>query len=198
PSVRRGLGTRSCVGAQLAEHERQGLADRVDTVEVLFGDGDVEALLERHHELDEVEAVGVEVLLEPGFLGDGRRVDGQYFDRRLLQNGERLGAIHGVAPLCEGAQCPMESPPSTGMAAPVIYPAASEHRKATVAPTSSGVPSRASGTRAARSAWRSSGSASSMAVAMGPGATRLQVTLREASSRATDRVSPSRPALAAA
>src|SRR5205814_1589762 len=84
------------------------------------------------------------------------------------------------------------------MAAPVIYPAASEHRKATVAPTSSGLPSRASGTSAARSARRSSGRASSMAVAMGPGATRLQVTLREASSRATDRVSPRRPALAAA
>src|SRR5207237_690286 len=98
--------------------------------------GDVVSRLERHDELDEVEAVGVEIFLEAGFLGDGRRVDGQDFDRRLLQDGERLGAIHWLAPLCgEGmAQCPMESPPSTGMAAPVIYPAASEHRKATAAP----------------------------------------------------------------
>src|SRR5438105_3134761 len=77
PPVRCASGARSCVGAQLAEHERQGLADRVDAVEVLFGDGDVEPFLEGHDELDEVKAVGVEVLLEPGLLGHCRRVDGQ-------------------------------------------------------------------------------------------------------------------------
>jgi len=37
-----------------------------------------------------------------------------------------------------------------------------------------------------------------IAVAMKPGATALQVMLREASSRATDFVSPTRPALEAA
>src|SRR5687767_2918850 len=191
---------RSCVGAELAHDEGQRLAHGVDTVEVLFGDGDVEALLEGHDELDEVEAVGVEVLLEAGFFGDCRRVDGQDFNRRLLQDVECLGAIHLLAPLRgeRTGQSPMEIPPSTGMTAPVIYPAAMEHRKATVAPTSSGVPSRPRGTSPFSSATRSSEAASSMVVAMGPGETRLQVTLREASSRATDRVSPRRPALAVA
>src|SRR5436853_3856078 len=168
---------RSCVGAQLAQYERQSLAYRVDPVEVLFGNGDVEALLEGHDELDEVEAVGIEVLLETGFFGDSRRVHCQDLDCRLLQDGECLGAIHLLAPLHWGegtGQSPIEIPPSTGMTAPVIYPAASEHRKATVAPTSSGVPARPRGTSPVSWAWRSSDEAPNMAVEIGPGATRLQ------------------------
>src|SRR5438132_561286 len=58
----------SGVGTQLAEDERQRLADGLDALEVLLRYRDVEALLEGHDELDEVEAVGVEVLLEPGLL----------------------------------------------------------------------------------------------------------------------------------
>src|SRR5439155_655705 len=54
----------------LGEHEVDRLADGRDTFEVVFGHFDVEALLEAHHQLDEVEAVGVEILLETGTLGD--------------------------------------------------------------------------------------------------------------------------------
>jgi len=43
-----------------------------------------------------------------------------------------------------------------------------------------------------------SGSSSVMSVVMNPGATALQVTARPASSRATDLVKPTRPALLAA
>src|ERR687896_466476 len=49
-----------------------------------LGPRDVELLLEGHDELDEVEAVGVEVLLEPCVLGDDVGLDAQHLDRRLL------------------------------------------------------------------------------------------------------------------
>src|SRR5688572_9257714 len=122
----------SSVGAQLAEHEGEGGADRLDPLQVLFRYGNVEALLEGHDELDQVETVGVEVLLEAGLLGDGRRVDGEHLHRRLLEDGERLRAVHVCSPLPvmnvpvmkvsvdEVGQCPMDRPPSTARMAPVM------------------------------------------------------------------------------
>ena len=46
-----------------------------------------------------VEAVGVEILLEAGFLGDSRRVDGQDFDRRLLQRASPVEVLREAAGL---------------------------------------------------------------------------------------------------
>ena len=56
------------------------MADGRDAFEVVFGHFDVEALLETHHELDEVEAVGVEVFLEASRFGDLVGLDTQHFD----------------------------------------------------------------------------------------------------------------------
>ena len=58
--------------------------------EFLLGNLDAELLLERHHELDEVEAVGVEVVTELGVGCDlvfGHR---QHLDGALLEAGEQL------------------------------------------------------------------------------------------------------------
>ena len=58
------------------------------------GTVDVELLLERHHELDEVEAVGVEIVAE---LGVGRHLvlrDREHLDGALAEAGEQF-LIHG-------------------------------------------------------------------------------------------------------
>ena len=73
-----------------------------------------------------------------------------------------------------------------------MYAAASLARNATAAAMSSGLPMRPSGIIERR--VLSSPMFSVMSVWMKPGATALQVTLREASSRATDFVRPIRPA----
>ena len=52
--------------ADLAEHEVDRVADGGDALELVLGHLDVEVLLEAHHELDEVEAVGLEVFFEAG------------------------------------------------------------------------------------------------------------------------------------
>src|SRR5262249_5172062 len=60
----------TCLRPHLGQHEIDRLAHGRDAFEVVLRHFDVEALLEAHHQLDEVEAVGVEVLLEPSGLGD--------------------------------------------------------------------------------------------------------------------------------
>src|SRR5205085_11666628 len=122
----------------------------------------------------------------------------EYLDAELLQGGEDVVAVHRAPFVGEVGYRPMPRPPSTGTTAPVTYAAASEHRKAMTSATSSGVPNRPRGTCAASAPRRSSDSASVMAVVIGPGSTALQVIDRDATSRATDRVSPMRPALAEA
>src|SRR5687767_11983330 len=49
--------------------ELDGVADRDDGFGGVIRDLDVEFLLERHHELDGVEAVGAEIVDEVGVLG---------------------------------------------------------------------------------------------------------------------------------
>src|ERR1035437_9940651 len=89
-------------------------------------------------------------------------------------------------------------PPTPTSTWPVAYEAYSEHRKAVVPAMSAGVPSRARGIWV-RSAERASAViAPVMSVSMNPGAIALQRMLREASSLATDLVSPINPALLAA
>ena len=71
--------------------EREGLADRVDALEIAFGNLDAELLLECHHQLDQVEAVGVEVVAELRLGHDGGLVDGEHLDGALLEAGEKFG-----------------------------------------------------------------------------------------------------------
>src|ERR1700733_4707599 len=92
------------------------------------------------------------------------------------------------------------SPPSTCSVCPVIYPAPGETRNAIAAATSSGIPTRPSGTLAT---WRRSRSGLIAACAPGslrmkPGATAFTVTPEGASSIARARTSASTAALAAA
>src|SRR5687767_14526915 len=56
------LGRLVC--SELALDEVEGGADGLDALQLLLFHGHVELLLERHDELDEVEAVGVEVVGE--------------------------------------------------------------------------------------------------------------------------------------
>ena len=106
----------------------------------------------------------------------------------LWVGGEGVGTGRSVSVPCRGRRRP-------GTTAPVTYEAASLHRKATTAATSSGVPKRAMGVAAASRSRRASGRASVMAVATGPGSTTLTVTLRVATSRAIERLRPTRPGL---
>src|SRR5262249_36962649 len=65
-------------------HVVDGLADGLDLLRVLVRDLDPELVLELHDQLDEVEGVGVEVLLEGSLLGDVRLVDPELLGEDLL------------------------------------------------------------------------------------------------------------------
>ena len=82
--------------------------------------------------------------------------------------------------------------------AELLQAAASESRKATAPATSSGCPTRPSGMAPAIVSRAACVMAAVMSVSMNPGATQLTVMLREASSRASERVNPSVPAFDAA
>jgi hypothetical protein len=92
----------------------------------------------------------------------------------------------------------MPRPPSTGITAPVTYPASGPARKATAPATSSADAYRPSGTAPMICALRSGDRTAVMSLSTNPGATRLAVMLREPSSRASDLASPTRPDLDAA
>src|SRR5882762_8008994 len=91
-------------------------------------------------------------------------------------------------------------PPSTTYDTPVMNDALSDARNMMVWAISSGLPTRLSGTVAARPAFLSSVPVKrfSMSVAIGPGATKLTRTPEEAASSAADLVSPSTACLLAA
>src|SRR3954465_10174916 len=57
-----------------------GVADGAQLLRVLVRDVDVELLLERHHELHRVQAVGAEVLHEAGLAGELLPLDAQLLD----------------------------------------------------------------------------------------------------------------------
>src|SRR5947207_9186655 len=90
-------------------------------------------------------------------------------------------------------------PPSTRYDAPVMNDALSDARKTMVSAISSGLPTRLSGTVAARPAFLSSVPVKrfSIPVSIGPGATMLTRTPDEAASSAADLVSPSTACLLA-
>src|SRR5206468_864460 len=83
-------------------------------------------LLEGHHQLDQVEAVGVEVGEEAGPFGNGIAVDAEHRDGGVTQLFENLVAIHALFSFRCESQRPMPRPPSTGSTAPVTKAAASE------------------------------------------------------------------------
>src|SRR5438876_9636775 len=91
-------------------------------------------------------------------------------------------------------------PPSTRYDAPVMNDALSEARNMMAWAISSGLPTRLSGTVAARPAFLSSVPVKrfSIPVSIGPGATMLTRTAEEAASSAADLVSPSTACLLAA
>src|SRR5215207_10630700 len=76
--------------SELAGDQVVGLADRLDPLQLLLGDGDVELLLEGHDELDEVEAVGVEVVAEAGLGHDLVLGHGEHLDGALLETTEQF------------------------------------------------------------------------------------------------------------
>src|SRR5437588_9035980 len=63
-----------------------GLADGLNLLGVLVGDLDAELVLELHDQLDEIERVGVEVLLEGGLLRDLALVDAELFGQDFLDS----------------------------------------------------------------------------------------------------------------
>src|SRR5665213_2412669 len=73
----------SSLGAEALLDELDGVADGLDMLGRVIRDLDVELLLERHHQLDVVEAVGAQVVDEGGLLGDLLRIGVQVFDNDL-------------------------------------------------------------------------------------------------------------------
>jgi len=76
------------------DDEVGGLADGADTLELLLGDGDVELFLDGHHELDQIEAVGVEIVFEAGVLGDERTLDAEDLHGSIGDLVEDFLAVH--------------------------------------------------------------------------------------------------------
>src|SRR4051812_30700035 len=117
--------------SELRSDEVEGLLDGLDAFELGLVDGDVERLLEGHHQFDQVEAVGLEVVAEAGIRGDllGRYL--QHVDGAGLELLEGGFVVHLLILLywlttCPFAamdgrryQLPIPSPPSTGRVTPV-------------------------------------------------------------------------------
>src|ERR1043165_2731606 len=68
------------------------IADRAELLRLLVGDVDVELLLERHDELDGVEAVGAEVFHETGLGEQLLPLDAEFLDDDILDL--LLGSAH--------------------------------------------------------------------------------------------------------
>src|SRR4051794_11720810 len=81
-------------GRRVLEHEADGVADRLDVGRLLLADRHPIVVLELHHQLVEVERVGVEVLLEAGPLVDPPDVDLELLGEVLAHQGEDFLARH--------------------------------------------------------------------------------------------------------
>src|SRR5690242_18322560 len=82
-------------GSELRLDEVEGLTDGRDALELLFFDGDVELLFEVHHQLDEVEAVRIQIVREARLEFDLVDWLAQAVGRRLAEALEQL-VTHGV------------------------------------------------------------------------------------------------------
>src|SRR3954454_8970057 len=104
-------GSRSCQAARTPPGRRGGrsglvgldIVDRVldgaDLLGRVVGNLDSELLLEGHDQLDDVEAVGAEIVDEAGFLGDLAFLDPEMLDDDLLHP---VGGLAHVAPFPRG------------------------------------------------------------------------------------------------
>ncbi len=70
----------------------RGIADGGDLLSRIVGDFDTEFLFERHHQFDDVEAVGTEIVDEAGFLGDLVGLDAEVLDDREARP-ELVGSV---------------------------------------------------------------------------------------------------------
>ena len=70
-----------------------GLADGLDLLGLLVGDGDLELLFELHDQLDDVERVGADVLDEGGLAGDLLLVDAQFSQTISMTRSSTDGTI---------------------------------------------------------------------------------------------------------
>ena len=75
----------------------EGLGDGGHALELLLVDVHVELLLEGHHQLDDVEAVGIEIVGEVGLGNDVGLLDRQHLDCALPEALEGF-VVHGVPP----------------------------------------------------------------------------------------------------
>src|SRR3954465_3750788 len=89
--VWRALGTASSVVATAVLHDvRHGLSHGSDLLGFLVRDLDAELVLELHDQLDEIQRVGVQILLERRLHGHVALVDAELLHQDLLDLGEDL------------------------------------------------------------------------------------------------------------
>ena len=184
----------------------EGLADGLDVLELLLLDGDVELVLEGHDELDEVEAVGVEVVGEAGLLVTLSASTASTSTARALKR-SKVSLIGWGLLLGGGGRGDRVAAGSEAHAEAAVD---GEHGAGDVGGGVGGEEGDGGGDLVGGAdaadgdlarPWRrraSSARAASMSVAIGPGATTLAVMPRRPYSRASERARPMRPALEAA
>src|SRR5918999_1453120 len=100
----------------MGEDEVRGLADGEDLRRLLVGDPDAVAVLELHHELDEVERIGLQVLLEARLLLDARGVRLELLREVRAYALEHLFPGHESVPTL-AADADRKAPPASSAAA---------------------------------------------------------------------------------
>src|SRR5436305_13828622 len=85
--------------SELRGDQNERLLNGLDSFELCLVDGHIEGLFERHDQLDEVEAVSVEVITKSCRWGDLLGVDLQYFNGALLELVERGLVVHHNPPV---------------------------------------------------------------------------------------------------
>ena len=219
--------TRRCGDArapsELGGDELVRLADGLDALELGLVDGDAEGLLERHHELDEVEAVGVEVVAKRASgttfsAGTCSTSTAQLLNFSKVASSATFLLLYPWAsaqPFHRGQVPDRQSRATLARRFDVLvsHPEAAvdgndgagdvarrrrEARNSTAAAISSGSARRPSGTDAAIFSSWSSLQALSACRSRQPGATTLTVIVRLATSRARERAKPISPAFEAA
>src|SRR5438876_295350 len=92
----RGASSREKSGCGMRGHVREdevdGLTDRLDPLGLVLRNPDSIAVLELHDELDEVEGVGLEVLLEAALLPDPGSIDSKLVGQVRADSSEHLFA----------------------------------------------------------------------------------------------------------
>src|SRR4051794_28519749 len=81
--------------AQASRDEVHGVAHRLDAGRLLLGDADPVGVLELHHQLVQIEGIGVEVLAHAGGLGDLVQWDLELARQVLAHLLENVGAAQG-------------------------------------------------------------------------------------------------------